>query len=305
MKHTMTYTSCLHTYVRYYIYEPKIILRIKGVIQIHHGLCEHADRYEHFAQFLMNRGFVVVVSDFVGHGQSLIDFEQGYFGKERGSDCLVRDMFRLCDFIKERYPEAPYFLLGTDLGAVMIRKFISIYGDYIQGVLLLGTSGHLTGSVIKTMYIKLMKLIKGPMYRSKYLFKHFHNHNNRKFRNTKSIVSYLTKDKKQLKAYLDDPMTHFVYTLQGYEDILTASRQVSSQEYINKIPDYLSVYLACGEDDTMIEHADELYEKYKNRGIRDLTYKKFKNCRHALLFEVERNEVYQDILMWLNGRTYV
>lgn len=305
MKYTQTYTSCLHTHVRYYIYEPKIVLRIKGVIQIHHGLCEHADRYEHFAQFLLNRGFVVVVSDFVGHGQSLIDFEQGYFGKERGSDSLVRDMFRLFDFIRSRYPEAPYFLLGSDLGAIIIRKFMSIYGDYIQGVLLLGTSGNLSWSQFKIMYIKIMKLLKGPMYRSKYLFKHFYSRNNRKFSNSKSMVSWLTKDKKQIKAYLDDPMTHFIYTLQGYEDILTASKQVNSQEYISKIPDYLSIYIASGEDDTMIEHSEELYEKYKKQGIKDLTYKIFKNCRHALLFETERNEVYQDILNWLDERTYV
>lgn len=305
MKHTLTYTSCMHTHVRYYIYEPKVVLRVKGIIQIHHGLCEHADRYEHFAQFLQNRGFVVVVSDFVGHGQSLIDFEQGYFGMNRGSDCIVRDMYHLFDIIRERYPEAPYFLLGTDLGALMIRKFISIYGDYVQGVLLLGTSGELTWSHLKKLEIKILKMIKGPMYRSHYLFKHFHARNNRKISNPKNAVAWLTKDKKQIKNYLEDPMTHFVYTLQGYEDILHAMQQVNSQEYIDKIPTYLSIYIASGDNDTMVEDSDRLYEKYKKHGITDLTYKKFENCRHALLFETERRDVYLNILDWLNERTYL
>lgn len=305
MKISLTYTSCMHTHVRFYIYEPKVVIRIKGVIQIHHGLCEHADRYEHFAQFLLNRGFVVVVSDFVGHGQSLIDFEQGYFGLERGSDCIVRDMYHLFDHIRQRYEEAPYFLLGTDLGALMIRKFISNYGDYIQGVLLLGTSGKVNFAGLKKLQIQALKMLKGSLYRSDYFFKHFHARNNRKYTNPKSIVSWLTKDKNQIKDYLDDPMTHFVYTLQGYEDILTAMIQVNSKEYIEKIPTYLSIYIAAGEEDTMIEHSEELYEQYKKHGISDLTYKTFKNCRHALLFEKERNKVYQDILNWLNERTYI
>ena len=84
MKYTKTYTSSMHTHVRYHVYEPKVVLRIKGIVQIHHGIGEHADRYDHFASFLLNQGFVVVVSDFAGHGKSLIDFEQGFFGTENG-----------------------------------------------------------------------------------------------------------------------------------------------------------------------------------------------------------------------------
>lgn len=303
MKLTQTYTSCLHTHVRYYIYEPKIVLRIKGIIQIHHGLCEHADRYEHFAKYLSERGFVVVVSDFVGHGQSLINFEQGYFGKERGSDYLVRDMYRLFDFIRSRYLDTPYFLLGVDLGAVMIRKFMSIYGDYIEGVLLLGTSGELRNAWLKSLEIKLLKMTKGPMYRSKYFFNQFYLKSKKRFGNMK--YNWLTKDERLLKDYLDDPMTHFIYTIQGYEDILTACKQVNKEEYINMIPDFLSVYIACGEDDILIHHSEELYKKYKKRGIKDLTYKTFKGCRHSLLFETERKDVYDDIVRWLNERTYI
>ncbi len=61
MRITETYTSCMHVHVRYHIYQPKVILRVKGIIQIHHGMGEHADRYDHFASFLLNHGFVVVV----------------------------------------------------------------------------------------------------------------------------------------------------------------------------------------------------------------------------------------------------
>ncbi len=300
MKHTETYVSCLHTHVRFHLFEPKYVLRMKGIVQIHHGLCEHADRYDHFASYLLNQGYVVVVSDFVGHGQSLIDFEQGFFGLTNGSDGIVRDMYHLFDIIRLRYPEAPYYLCGIDIGAMFIRKFMSVYGECIQGVILLGTSGSTKGTKLSKLKIKLLKLLKGPLYKSKSLYRSFHAGNI-----PLNELEWMTSDEEERKAYLDDPMTHFIYTLKGYEDILTTLKQVNSQEYINKIPTYLSVYIGVGEDDPMIQDTDRLYEKYVEHGISDLTYKVFKGCRHALLFEKDKRIVYKSILDWLNERTYI
>lgn len=81
MKHEETYTSTLHTHVHFFIYEPQVIIRVKAVLFVQHDLNENASNYDHFANFMCDKGYVVVVSDMVGHGRSLIDFEQGYFGK--------------------------------------------------------------------------------------------------------------------------------------------------------------------------------------------------------------------------------
>ena len=53
MKYIESYTSKTKTSIRYYLYEPKVLLRVKGVVQIHHALSDHADRYDHFAKFLV------------------------------------------------------------------------------------------------------------------------------------------------------------------------------------------------------------------------------------------------------------
>ena len=82
MKHEETYTSTLHTHVHFFIYEPQVIIRVKAVLFVQHDLNENASNYDHFANFMCDKGYVVVVSDMVGHGHSLIDFEQGYFGKQ-------------------------------------------------------------------------------------------------------------------------------------------------------------------------------------------------------------------------------
>ena len=95
MKLTETYTSLTQTHIKFDIYQPNVILRYKGIIQLHHGLCEHSDRYQKFAEYLSHEGFIVVVPVFPGHGKSLYHFEQGYFGSGNALDTLIEDMQRL------------------------------------------------------------------------------------------------------------------------------------------------------------------------------------------------------------------
>lgn len=304
MKTTETYTSCMHVHVRFHIYQPKVVLRVKGVIQIHHGMSEHADRYEHFASFLKNHGFVVVVADFVGHGKSLIDFEQGYFGRENGPENLVKDMFHLYEIMRSRYPDVPYFMLGDDLGSVLIRKFASEYGDFIDGMVLLGTPSKLNHKYVKNSYLYVMKLLKGPLYKANGYFFHIHAARNKKIFQPYNGVEWITSDPQERKKYLEDPMTHFAYTIQGYRDIIKTIHEVNLDETIYSTPSHLSIYIACGGDDPISKDTAKIVEKYK-KNISDVTYHVFDKRRHALLFERNKQEIYKDILQWLNDRTYL
>lgn len=306
MRHTSTYTSSLHISIRYYVYEPKVILRIKGIVQIHHGLGEHADWYEHFASFLSNQGFVVVVSDFAGHGRSLIDFEQGYFGKENGPLHLMEDMHHLQQIVREHYPDSPYFMLGTDLGSILIRKYMSVYGDFVEGALLLGTPTKVDFFYIKKAYLRLMKIWKGAAYRA-YRYSRYYRHSlNKKIKNAQhDEMDWITSDEVEKKRFLDDPMSHFAYTVQGYRDIIHTIKEVNSDKSIMQIPHDLAVYIGIGEQDPMCQNIKKLVEKYQKLPIHDLTLQIFKEKRHALLFETNKEEVYQHILDWLNARTYL
>lgn len=305
MKKTNSYTSSMHTHVRYYVYEPKVVLRVKGVIQIHHGIGEHADLYEHFAAFLVSQGFAVVVSDFAGHGKSLIDFEQGYFGKSDGVNNLIKDMFHLQEIIRRSYPDTPYFMLGVDFGSIMIRKYMSQYGDFIDGAILIGTIAKVENRYIKGIYLSTLKTIKGPLYKSHAYFEKLQQEYNSKIKHRKSNIDYLTSDEAQRIQYLNDPMTNFTYTVQGYKDIVRAIYDVNTDVMISQIPQHISLFVAIGERDILAKNVDKLVTKYKNSKITDITFKTYEGMRHAILFEKNKREVYQDILNWLNARTYL
>lgn len=299
MKIAETFTSHLHVRVRYYIYQPKVVLRVKGVVLVYHGRGEHADMYEHFARYLSENGFVVVVSDIVGHGQSLIDFEQGYYGKEKGIEFLIKDVEKLHRIIRRRFDEAPIFMIGVDFGSLLVRKYMSEYGDYIEGAMLLGTIAQVKYAWIKKIYFDFLRILKGPLYKNSIFRKIFHKGHGLK------TEHWVTDDPSEMQSYLNDPMRNFIYTTQSYRDFLSLINEVNSEASISKVPEYLSLYIAKGKHDKIDYGMDNLIEKYKKRSIRDFTYREFEDCGHSLIFDSHKRVVYKDVLKWLEERTYI
>ena len=85
--------------------------------------------------------------------------------------------------------------------------------------------------------------MKGPLYKATSYFHSFHRLHNRRIDNSDSEIDWLTSDEQEKEKFLEDPMTHFTYTVQGYRDIIKAMEEVNTNESISKIPEYLSIYI--------------------------------------------------------------
>ena len=171
MKFIETFSSTTKTLINFELYLPAVMIRYKGIVQIHHAMGEYVGRYQRFAEYLSSDGYVVVVSDFPGHGTSLYNYEQGYFGIGDATVNLVEDMQRLRNIIASRFPDLPYFILGNELGSIVLRKYVAKYGDYIQGCIFMGTCGKLKRTNIGKVFLKGEVLLRGAMHRSKTLKK--------------------------------------------------------------------------------------------------------------------------------------
>src|SRR5699024_11225349 len=80
----------------------------KAIIQIAHGMAEHAKRYDHFAHFFLSKGFHVYANDHRGHGDTIhLPDERGFFAPEKGVEKVVSDMKQLNDIIHEENPGVP------------------------------------------------------------------------------------------------------------------------------------------------------------------------------------------------------
>ena len=70
--------SCGAGKIHIYRWEPKG--QPCGIVQILHGIADYAERYDNFANYLADMGFLVVAEDHMGHGRSAEpDGVKGYF----------------------------------------------------------------------------------------------------------------------------------------------------------------------------------------------------------------------------------
>ena len=85
---------------------------IRGVLQIFHGMVEFIERYEETAEYLTERGFVVVGNDHLGHGRSIVSKEEyGFFCENDGNAVVLGDLRRLHEKAKKAiYTHGPCFL---------------------------------------------------------------------------------------------------------------------------------------------------------------------------------------------------
>lgn len=102
-------------------------------------MIEYIERYHEFAEYLTERGFMVVGHDHLGHGASVKDeTEWGYFA-ENPSDTLVADMHSLRTTVQGENPGIPYFMMGHSMGSYMLRKYLCLHGENLSGAVIMGT----------------------------------------------------------------------------------------------------------------------------------------------------------------------
>ena len=116
---------------------------VRAVLQITHGMIDHVGRYCEFAKALAAQGIVVYGHDHLGHGKTAASEEdRGYFRDQDAESCLIKDIRRMTVYGKKRYPGVKHFLLGHSMGSYFVRRYLSVYEDGPDGIILLGTGGQ-------------------------------------------------------------------------------------------------------------------------------------------------------------------
>lgn len=278
---------------------------IKGVVQISHGMAETAARYERFAEALTNDGYIVYANDHRGHGRTAKDVENvGYLGED-GFNWMIRDMKQLNDIIKSENPSLPVFLFGHSMGSFLSQMYISLYGDTLKGVILSGTSGKqglLLDIGIKMAEGEVKKL--GAMAKSPKLNKLSFGSYNNKFKPNRTAFDWLSRDIKEVDKYVKNPFCGGIFSAGFFRDFLRGLKEIHRTENMVKIPKGLPIYIFSGEMDPVGNSCKTLYpliRAYKKLGIIDVDYKFYMGGRHEMLNEINRDEVTNDAIRWLDS----
>lgn len=277
---------------------------VKAVLQISHGMIEFIDRYDDFARYLNGFGFYVVGNDHLGHGESVVSEEKhGYFANPHGNECVIADLHTLRKMTKKKYPDVPYFMLGHSMGSFLIRQYMELHGNGLDGVIVMGTGSQPAPVLAFGMVVcRLIAALKGWDYRSKLIDNLAFSSYNKRFEPVRTDKDWLTKDEKIVDAYREHPWCGFIFTVNSFYHMFRGIRFVQKKENIERIPKELPLFFVAGSDDPVGNYGksvQKVYTQYRAAGIRDIRIKLYDKDRHEILNETDRKEVYSDLKNWL------
>ncbi len=279
---------------------------IKGVVQISHGMAEYSNRYSKFALELCKAGYAVFISDHVGHGASITDKDMlGFFGEENGEETFIDDLKTLTDMAKAEYPDLPFFMLGHGMGSLIARKYTAKYGYLLDGVIYSGTSGENPALGVGLLLANAMIKQNGPMHRSDLLDTIAFGAYNRKTKK-RTERDWSTRDEAEVDKIIADELCGYTYTVSGMKVLFTTLKQVTTRRWYNTIPLSMPIFLVSGSMDPVGDYSKgvkETYRMLKKTGHRNVSMKIYEGARHEILNETNRDEVYADIIEWLDEKT--
>lgn len=279
----------------------------KAIVQISHGMNEHILRYTEFANFLAEKGYIVYGNDHLGHGKSLLEGgELGYISDGDGFADMVDEMKSLTDLIKAEHPDLKLFIFSHSMGSFLAQRYIQLYADEIDGVILSGTNGEPPAAL--NAGISLSNMImkrKSRRYKSKLIEALSFGTYNKKIKPKRTEFDWLSRDTKEVDKYIEDPLCGNLFPVSFFHDLYIGMRDVHKDEYLQKIPKDLGIYILAGKDDPVGNYGKGivgLNNIYKRLGIRDVEYKLYEGGRHEMLNETNKLEVMIDVLNWLEAR---
>lgn len=288
-----------------YRWMPDQASAVKGVVQIAHGMAEHAARYERFADALTKAGYAVYANDHRGHGKTAGSQDNlGYFADENGWEKVVEDMHTLTGIIKKENPNKPFFLFGHSMGSFLSRHYSMLYASELTGLILSGTGGD-PGAIgkIGLFVAKMDAMFHGRKAKSEIMTKLSFGAFNNAFKPNRTDFDWLSRDNAEVDKYINDPLCGTVFTAGFFCDMLGGLDFINKKENIGKIPKNLPIYLFSGAKDPVggnTKGVNQVYNSLKNAGIGDLTLKFYENGRHESLNEINRDEVSLDVIAWLD-----
>ena len=277
-----------------------------GILQIIHGMAEYIDRYDDFARFMVEKGFVVVGDDHLGHGDSVGENGTfGYFCKKDPATVLVRDEHRLKKLMEAKYKGVPYYILGHSMGSFIARNYLNKYGSGIQGMIVMGT-GNQSKALLSAskVLVGLTGFFCGEKHVAKFINKLAFGTYNRAIEDAKTNVDWLTKDETIVDKYIADERCGFTFTVNGFRGLFELIYRLQKPKNFVNIPKQTPVFFVSGEEDPVGDYGEGVIGAKNDlvrAGLENVSMKLYPGDRHEILNETDKDIVYQDIYEWLES----
>lgn len=276
----------------------------KGAVQIAHGMCEHSERYARLAQALVAAGYAVYASDMRGHGHTAkTPGDLGHLADQNGWNLVLSDLLCLTETIHQQHPNIPVFLIGHSMGSFLAQHYITRHADTIKGAVFSGTNGKVGPLLWAGKCTNRFEMWRqGPKGRSALMeYLSFGAYNNA-FKPTRTAFDWITRDPAEVDKYISDPLCGFRCTNQFWSDLIEGLEAIEKPKNIAHIPKEFPVLMVSGSLDPVSNKTagvQRLIATYQNASLRDITYHFYEGARHEVFNETNREEVYRNVIDWL------
>ncbi|UYN83197.1 MAG: alpha/beta fold hydrolase [Microcella sp.] len=274
-----TFTDDHGVVIHYYVWAPG---KPKAVVQLAHGVGEHALRYEALAQALVNAGYAVYADDHRGHGATGVEYWKGDLSKigklgVGGLRATQKNLLELTAIARAEHPSLPFIMLGHSWGSLMVQNLLNEGAQPWNAIVLTGTA-----------------------YRSPFAMNGGDLNARHKHLGTTG-AEWLSRDPAVAAAFVADPLTTDAKVLQlfGVRDGL---RLYGSPK---RIDPSMPLLIMVGDDDPLggEKSAKKLADAYLSRGgLDDVTLIVYPGARHEVFNETNQEEVRADLIAWLDER---
>jgi alpha-beta hydrolase superfamily lysophospholipase len=278
----------------------------RAIIQIAHGMGEHAQRYADFAQALIDAGFGVYAADHRGHGASVgTGQDRGHMADEDAWGRAVADVNQLSEHIAQKHPDTPRVLFGHSMGSFMVQQILYQHPSAANAAIMSGSNGKPPAiATVGRGLARVERLRLGKKGESALLNVMTFGEFNKPFKPARTAFDWVSRDEDAVDAYIADARCGFICSTQTWVDMLDALPELTAPQNLALIPKTMPLYIFSGDRDPvgdMGQGVKRLVEAYRSAWLTDVTLKLYPGGRHEMLNETNRGEVIEDVIEWLNG----
>ena len=254
----------------------------KGVVQLAHGLGDHALRYEELAQHLVQAGYSVYADDHRGHGKTGVKQHDGDLSKmgklgPGGLRATIESVRQFTRVVRAENVDAPLALLGHSWGSLMAQIILNTHSAEYEAAVLTGTA-----------YRTLFDMASGDL-----------NKNHKNLGTTGN--EWLSRDVSVHTAFTDDPFTFSAAAAKLF-GLVDGMRLLGrpAKNFEHDIP----LLIMIGSDDSLggEKSIAKLAKAYVERsGLTDVEAIVYPEARHEIFNETNREEVFADLIAWLDS----
>jgi alpha-beta hydrolase superfamily lysophospholipase len=280
----------------------------RGVIQVNHGLAEHALRYGRFAEAMSARGFHIYAHDHRGHGGTKApDAPLGTFGNEDGAAKVIADVAAVHDLIAQKHPGLPVIIFGHSMGGLIALNFVLRHPGRVAAAAIwnanfsAGLSGRLAQTILAWERFRLGSDVPSRML-PRLTFQAWAG----KMPDRRTAFDWLSRDPVEVDKYVADPLCGWDASVSMWADVFRFIFYGADDGNFSAVRRNLPFNLVGGEKDPASDGGKSvlaLADRLKRMGFSNLNTTVYAETRHESLNDLNRDLITADFARWAEAST--